>query len=52
MPPERLGPSSFDEWLQEFARDRLRTLYYLGFTANPVFLLSDFLFFAITGRHS
>jgi signal transduction histidine kinase len=45
MPPEGLGPSSFDEWLHEFARDRLRTLYYLGFTANPVFLLSDFLLY-------
>jgi signal transduction histidine kinase len=45
MPAEGLGPSSFDEWVQEFARDRLRTLYYLGFTANPVFLLSDLLFY-------
>jgi hypothetical protein len=43
--PEGLGPSSYDEWRQEFARDRLRTLYYLGFTANPVFLLSDFLLY-------
>ena len=37
--------SSYDEWRRAFARDRLRTLYYLGFVANPVFLLSDLLFY-------
>jgi signal transduction histidine kinase len=45
MPPEAVLPSSFDEWRQKFAKDRLRTLYYLGLTANPVFLLSDLLFY-------
>ncbi|HJR77178.1 MAG TPA: ATP-binding protein [Nitrospiraceae bacterium] len=45
MPSEDLSPSSYDGWRQDFARERLRTLYYLGFTANPVFLLSDFLFY-------
>ena len=45
MPPEDLDSSSYDAWRQAFARDRLRTLYYLGLTANPVFLLSDLLFY-------
>jgi signal transduction histidine kinase len=45
MPTEHILPSSFDEWRHEFARDRLLTLYYLGLTANPAFLLSDLLFY-------
>ena len=45
MSPEVLDPSSYDEWRNGFARERLRTLYYLGLTANPVFLVSDLLFY-------
>lgn len=45
MSPEDLDSSSYGAWRQAFARDRLRTLYYLGLTANPVFLLSDLLFY-------
>ncbi|MCE3221961.1 MAG: putative Histidine kinase [Nitrospira sp.] len=45
MSPEDLDSSSYDAWRQAFARDRLRTLYYLGLAANPVFLLSDLLFY-------
>ncbi len=45
MTPEVLDPSSYDEWRNGFARERLRTLYYLGLTANPVFLMSDLLFY-------
>ncbi len=45
MSPEVSDPSSYDEWRNEFARARLRTLYYLGLTANPVFLVSDLLFY-------
>ncbi|CAI4030990.1 membrane protein of unknown function [Nitrospira tepida] len=37
--------SLYEEWRHTFARDRLRTLYYLGLVANPVFLLSDLLFY-------
>jgi signal transduction histidine kinase len=36
---------SFEAWRDHFTRDRLTTLYYLGLTANPVFLVSDFLFY-------
>ena len=45
MSPEVLDPSSYDEWRNGFARERLRTLYYLGLTANPVFVVSDLLFY-------
>ena len=45
MSPEVLDPSSYDEWRNGFARERLRTLYYLGLTANPVFAVSDLLFY-------
>lgn len=45
MPPEISDLSSYDEWRRDFASDRLRTLYYLGLVANPVFLLSDLLFY-------
>ena len=45
MSPENTGSSPYDDWRNEFARERLRTLYYLGITANPVFLVSDLLFY-------
>ena len=45
MSAEGTGYSSYDDWRNEFARERLRTLYYLGITANPVFLVSDLLFY-------
>ena len=45
MSPEAVDSSSYEAWREAFARDRLRTLYYLGLTANPVFLLSDLLFY-------
>ena len=37
--------SFYEAWRQAFARERLHTLYYLGLTANPVFLISDLLFY-------
>lgn len=37
--------SSYADWRDDFAWDRLRTLYLLGLVANPVFGLSDFLFY-------
>ena len=45
MPPEATDLGSYEEWRREFARERLRTLYYLGLVANPVFLVSDGLFY-------
>lgn len=45
MSPDAQDSSIYEEWRQAFARDRLRTLYYLGLTANPVFLISDLLFY-------
>ena len=43
--PEGSDVGSYDQWRREFARERLRTLYYLGLVANPVFVLSDVLFY-------
>ncbi|HEU4683503.1 MAG TPA: ATP-binding protein [Nitrospira sp.] len=36
---------TYEHWRRDFARERLRTLYYLGLVANPVFVLSDILFY-------
>ena len=36
---------SYAAWRDRFARERLRTLYYLGLVANPVFFISDLLFY-------
>ena len=34
---------SYEEWRDQFARERLRLLYYLGLIANPVFIAADLL---------
>lgn len=45
MSPEAGDSSSYLVWRTHFAWERLRTLYLLGLVANPVFLLSDYLFY-------
>src|SRR5687767_9498476 len=45
MSPGETTVDSYAAWRDRFARERLRTLYYLGLVANPVFLLSDLLFY-------
>jgi signal transduction histidine kinase/class 3 adenylate cyclase len=36
-------PQSYADWRNQFARERLRLLYYLGLIANPVFIAADVL---------
>jgi signal transduction histidine kinase/class 3 adenylate cyclase len=36
---------SYEQWRTGFAFDRLRVLYYLGLTANPVFIIADVLLY-------
>ena len=45
MPSDPANMTSFTEWRSQFARERLRILYFLGLVANPVFLISDVLFY-------
>lgn len=45
MSPGETTVDSYAAWRDRFARQRLRTLYYLGLVANPVFFLSDLLFY-------
>ena len=45
MPSDPANITSFTEWRSQFARERLRILYFLGLVANPVFLISDVLFY-------
>jgi signal transduction histidine kinase len=45
MSRQLLQPESYEAWRDDFARERLKTLYYLGLTANPFFLISDLLFY-------
>ncbi|WP_447983379.1 ATP-binding response regulator [Nitrospira sp. Nam74] len=45
MSPGETKVDDYAAWRDRFARERLRTLYYLGLVANPVFFLSDFLFY-------
>ena len=45
MSPGGTTVDSYAAWRDRFARERLRTLYYLGLVANPVFFLSDLLFY-------
>ena len=45
MLTEDIVVESYATWRDRFARDRLRTLYCLGLIANPVFFISDVLFY-------
>jgi signal transduction histidine kinase len=45
MLTEDIVVESYATWRDRFAHDRLRTLYYLGLVANPVFFISDVLFY-------
>jgi len=37
--------ASYEDWRNQFARERLHILYILGLIANPVFIASDFLLY-------